>query len=186
MIYMMIYVELYIYIVVRMSCNGFQETHLLPDGYLDSCSGDLVLVTTSSLLQDPPTEALRAAYGACHASFHFVGPLLPAPSPDALAERLRAHQGRTVAVSMGTVVTGDDRVVGWAADFSGRSLKGRELCRAVWQGVFEAFAPWRAAISAWREPLGPRGRRNGDPGETGERLGGSSHILLSFHKRSFL
>ena len=129
--------------------------------------GNLVLVTTSEALQDPPTAAVQAAYAACQACFRFVGPLLPAPQLDGLAERLRAHQGRRVAVSMGTVITGEDKVVGWRADCEGHSLTGQELCRAVWQGVFEACAAWigsadragegsRGDATYCREPLGPK------------------------------
>ena len=41
---------------------ALKATQLLPDGYLDTCLGNTVLVTTSEELQDPVTEATRRAY----------------------------------------------------------------------------------------------------------------------------
>ena len=41
---------------------ALKQTQLLPDGYLDTCLGNTVLVTTSEELQDPVTEATRKAY----------------------------------------------------------------------------------------------------------------------------
>merc|ERR1712039_650864 len=44
-----------------------------------------------------------------------------------------------VAISMGTVITSDHSVMGWNARRGGASVTGRELCRAAWEGVFDAF-----------------------------------------------
>ena len=41
---------------------ALKTTQLLPDGYLDTCLSNTVLVTTSEELQDPATEAARKAY----------------------------------------------------------------------------------------------------------------------------
>merc|ERR1719469_1546583 len=54
-------------------------------------------------------------------------------------------QGRAIVlVSLGTVITGDDEDVGWAArpigqDGEKRGLTGCELCRSAWGAAFDAF-----------------------------------------------
>mmetsp|Transcript_95355 Transcript_95355/g.278811 ORF Transcript_95355/g.278811 Transcript_95355/m.278811 type:complete len:532 (-) Transcript_95355:222-1817(-) len=65
---------------------------------------------------------------------------------EVLAQALAAFKTgrRLVLVSMGTVATGDHPALGWfgrPVDVDGRpcGLSGRELCRAVWGGVFDAF-----------------------------------------------
>ncbi|CAK9038138.1 unnamed protein product [Durusdinium trenchii] len=121
-----------------------KSTHLLPDGYLDTCLRNNILVTTTEQLQDPVTEAIMEAYEEDGTTFTFVGPLLLPSVPqtvDPVIQRVleaRAAGTRIVAVSMGTVVTGGDKVAGWDADFNGQSITGRELCRAVWAGTFDA------------------------------------------------
>lgn len=122
---------------------ALKPTQLLPDGYLDTCLGNTVLVTTSEELQDPVTEATCKAYEEDGTRFAFVGPLLlpsaPCTDPAVLRVReARAAGRRVVAVSMGTVITGGDKVAGWDADFDGQSISGRDLCRAVWAGTFDA------------------------------------------------
>eukprot|EP00913_Durusdinium_trenchii_P010204 g9565.t1 len=93
---------------------------------------------------DPVTEAIMEAYEEDGTTFTFVGPLLLPSVPqtvDPVIQRVleaRAAGTRIVAVSMGTVVTGGDKVAGWDADFNGQSITGRELCRAVWAGTFDA------------------------------------------------
>ena len=142
-----------------------KTTHLLPDGYLDTCLANPVLVTTSEELQDPTTEALAQAYAQDGARFTFVGPLLLPPPPDievgSIIHRVRdarAAGKRIVAVSMGTVITGEDKVAGWDADFNGHSISGRDLCRAVWAGTFDACSTADflvvAALGFQQEPLG--------------------------------
>mmetsp|Transcript_56357 Transcript_56357/g.134536 ORF Transcript_56357/g.134536 Transcript_56357/m.134536 type:complete len:482 (+) Transcript_56357:70-1515(+) len=122
---------------------ALKTTQLLPDGYLDTCLSNTVLVTTSEELQDPATEAARKAYEEDGTRFAFVGPLLLPPAPCTDPAVLRVREARAagrlvVAVSMGTVITGGDQVAGWDADFDGQSISGRDLCRAVWGGTFEA------------------------------------------------
>ena len=126
---------------------ALKQTHLVPDGYLDTCH-NTVLVTTSEELQDPVTEALTEAYAREGTRFVFVGPLLlphlPRAAPameDPIVQRMQqAHAAgkRIVLVSMGTVITRGDKVAGWDADLNGQSITGRDLCRAVWSGTFEA------------------------------------------------
>ena len=81
--------------------------------------------SASKDLQDPITEALSQAYARDGARFTFVGPLLLPPAPDdakpvdsviCRLREARAAGKRVVAVSMGTVVTGGDKVAGWDAD----------------------------------------------------------------------
>mmetsp|Transcript_60486 Transcript_60486/g.74130 ORF Transcript_60486/g.74130 Transcript_60486/m.74130 type:complete len:488 (+) Transcript_60486:62-1525(+) len=122
---------------------ALKPSQLLPDGYLDTCLGNTVLVTTSEDLQDPVTEATRKAYREDGARFAFVGPLLlpsaPCTDPAVLRVReARAAGRRVVAVSMGTVITAGDKVAGWDADLDGQSITGRDLCRAAWAGTFDA------------------------------------------------
>eukprot|EP00438_Fugacium_kawagutii_P032822 Skav217170 [mRNA] locus=scaffold2777:32337:34180:+ [translate_table: standard] len=122
---------------------ALKPTQLIPDGYLDTCLSNTVLVTTSEELQDPVTEATRKAYETDGTRFAFVGPLLlpSAPSTDPAVLRVREARAagrRVVAVSMGTVITGGDKVVGWEADLDGQSICGRDLCRAAWAGTFDA------------------------------------------------
>mmetsp|Transcript_29904 Transcript_29904/g.85815 ORF Transcript_29904/g.85815 Transcript_29904/m.85815 type:complete len:507 (-) Transcript_29904:241-1761(-) len=128
---------------------ALKPTHLLPDGWLDTCLSNTVIVTTTEELQDPATPAMAQAYKQDGTSFAFVGPMLMPPVPrdgaveeDPVVRRVREARaaGRTVVVvSMGTVVTGGDKVVGWDATCNGKSsLTGRDLCRAAWAGVFDA------------------------------------------------
>jgi len=135
---------------------GLKETLLLPDGYLDTCLGNRVLVTTTAHLQDPMTSALAKAYEQESSIFTFVGPLLPSPDlgsqdEDGVLRRVRAAKAaglKVVAVSMGTVVTSNDQVAGWDADLDGRTLSGRELCRGVWAGAFDASRDAPGGVSA--------------------------------------
>jgi len=82
------------------------------------------------------------ASGDAHAA-----PAADQPDGADLMARVRAARaaGRPVVLaSMGTVVTGDHEEIGWegrmrGADGQPHGLTGRELCRAAWGGVFDAF-----------------------------------------------
>lgn len=143
---------------------ALEKTHLLPDGYLDTCR-NTVLVTTSEELQDPVTEPLAMAYERDGTRFVFVGPLLMPSVPGALdanpliqqMREARKAGKRIVLVSMGTVITGGDKVAGSDADCNGRSITGRDLCRAVWSATFDACGEDFLVITALglqADPLG--------------------------------
>jgi len=72
-----------------------------------------------------------------------------------------------VLATMGTVLTGDSPDIGWearpaGADGQPRGLRSRELCRAAWAGVFDAFGSESAdkgalilvAVGPQADPLG--------------------------------
>jgi len=129
-------------------------------------------VTTCEDLQDPMSEELAAYYSGAGVKFETVGPLLDVegarraaghrfdatsadgagagaqPNDDAdIVARVRVARAvgrQVIAVSMGTVITGDSPEVGWAARPLGpggvrRGLTGQELCRAAWAAAFDAF-----------------------------------------------
>mmetsp|Transcript_66238 Transcript_66238/g.191194 ORF Transcript_66238/g.191194 Transcript_66238/m.191194 type:complete len:542 (-) Transcript_66238:287-1912(-) len=143
-----------------------------PFGKLELLAKSAVtLVTTCEDLQDPMPAELAAYYAGMAIKFESVGPLLdegarraaghkfdansadgtgvdahPSNESDIVA-RVRAARAvgrKVVAVSMGTVITGDSPEVGWDARPMGpggvrRGLTGRELCRAAWAAAFDAF-----------------------------------------------
>merc|ERR1719204_1930111 len=106
--------------------------------------------------------------------------------PEVLA-RVRAALAagrRVVLASMGTVVTGDHQDFGWngrpvGADGQRRGLTGRELCRAAWAGIFDAFGGDSAedgplvvvSTGPQPDPLGGAAARPGR-GRGGRRRGG--------------
>ena len=111
------------------------------------------------------TEPLAIAYERDGTRFVFVGPLLMPSVPEALdanpliQQMCQAREAgkRVVLVSMGTVITGGDKVAGWDADCNGRSITGRDLCRAVWSGTFDACGEDFLVITALgfqADPLG--------------------------------
>mmetsp|Transcript_66240 Transcript_66240/g.191204 ORF Transcript_66240/g.191204 Transcript_66240/m.191204 type:complete len:540 (-) Transcript_66240:307-1926(-) len=153
---------------------GISDTEMFePFGKLAVLSSSAVtLVTTCEDLQDPMSEELAAYYAAAGVKFETVGPLLDVegarraaghkfdarstdgtrldanPSDEseivARVHAARATGRKVVAVSMGTVITGDSPEVGWDARPMGpggvrRGLTGRELCRAAWAAAFDAF-----------------------------------------------
>jgi UDP:flavonoid glycosyltransferase YjiC (YdhE family) len=143
-------------------CPGLPE----PVGKVDFCSSNTILVTTSSDLQDPLAENLASSYRDDGANFVFVGPLLAnilnsvdAPE-DGIARRVRLaqQQGRPVVlISMGTLLVSDHSLNGWEGRSGNSSLKGRDLCHAVWTGSFDAFKSDSADTGALLVmSLGPR------------------------------
>ena len=105
------------------------------------------------------------AYERDSTRFVFVGPLLMPSVPEALdanpliqqMREARKAGKRIVLVSMGTVITGGDKVAGWDADCNGRSITGRDLCRAVWSATFDACGEDVLVITALglqADPLG--------------------------------
>lgn len=119
------------------------------------------LVTTCEELQDPMTPELTEIYKRDGVVFCFVGPLFDVEGAQRAAGhkfngtsdevetlstttcrvRLAKSVGRPVVlVSMGTVLCGDSPEIGWEGKHGSKNgLTGRELCRAAWKGVFEAF-----------------------------------------------
>ncbi|CAK0830624.1 unnamed protein product [Prorocentrum cordatum] len=69
---------------------------LFPDGYMDSCRGNTIIVTTSEDLQDPMTPELSAAYTQDGARFEYVGPLLALASQEILQDK---HAGNSTDIS---------------------------------------------------------------------------------------
>jgi hypothetical protein len=161
-------------------------------GKLDALGKSAVtLVTTCEVLQDPMPSELADAYAHEGVKFEAVGPLLDQQGAKravggatAAAESgqqdggdaevlhqvkaARAAGRAVVLVSMGTVITGDSKEMGWESGSMGldgkmRGLTGRELCRAVWGGAFDALG----ADSAEEGPLlvialGPQPKALGD------------------------
>jgi len=91
--------------------------------------------------------AVRAAGYKTNPEPEAVPSLSKCLTPDDVVQGVRDAQrlGRKVVyVSMGTMITGDDPENGWEgrrvnADKQACGLTGRELCRAAWGAVFEAF-----------------------------------------------
>lgn len=124
-----------------------------PAGKLDSLQGSTIVVTTSEDLQDPLPGKLAEAYQKDGTSFVFAGPLLAAPAAKTAAGQqepvvqkvaaARAAGRPVVLVSMGTLLTSQDKLFGWTGrsgcPSGARSLSGQELCRAAWAGAFDAF-----------------------------------------------
>eukprot|EP00927_Polykrikos_kofoidii_P077222 TRINITY_DN74189_c0_g1_i1.p1 TRINITY_DN74189_c0_g1~~TRINITY_DN74189_c0_g1_i1.p1 ORF type:complete len:503 (-),score=75.92 TRINITY_DN74189_c0_g1_i1:128-1579(-) len=110
------------------------------------------LVTTLSDLADDLNATDAEFYRAVGKEFIFVGPLLDKAGAKrataasgtevdhaplmAAVEAASAAGRKVVYVSMGTVITGDDKDHGWNA-MDGTSLTGKELCQAVYRAVFE-------------------------------------------------
>lgn len=147
---------------------GVEDT-LKPVGLLPAMAlSQLTLVTTCEFLADPYPADLREAYDRAGANFAFVGPLLDKPGakraaglrfdtslhkdnedasseqdPVELVQEARKAGRKVVLASLGTMVTGDNKQLGWSARpvVAGepRGLTGKELCQAAWAGVFDAF-----------------------------------------------
>mmetsp|Transcript_108750 Transcript_108750/g.294876 ORF Transcript_108750/g.294876 Transcript_108750/m.294876 type:complete len:500 (-) Transcript_108750:316-1815(-) len=146
---------------------------LFPDGYMDSCRGNTIIVTTSEDLQDPMTPELSAAYTQDGARFEYVGPLLALASQEILQDKhagnllMRVRRAReagrqVVMSSMGTLVTSNHSINGWDARSGSSSITGKQLCQAVWAGTFEAIGSEAAdsgplivvALGSQADPLG--------------------------------
>eukprot|EP00931_Biecheleriopsis_adriatica_P072733 TRINITY_DN47149_c0_g1_i1.p1 TRINITY_DN47149_c0_g1~~TRINITY_DN47149_c0_g1_i1.p1 ORF type:complete len:483 (-),score=102.59 TRINITY_DN47149_c0_g1_i1:320-1768(-) len=115
-----------------------------PDGYLDTCRSNKIIVTTSEDLQDPMTPDLARAYQSAASSFVYVGPLLSEASAgeDALVRKVlqaRASGRSVVVVSMGTLIVSNHAVMGWHARRGVASITSKDLCQAAWGGTFDAF-----------------------------------------------
>jgi len=140
-----------------------------PYGYSPhSAHAALTMVTTTEDFFDPISPELQQALDADASKSVAVGPLFDEAgakraaghksnhdheevkdgvSTDEILEKVRiAHKsGRAVVLgSMGTVITGDMSSWGWeacskGADGQPRGLKGKELCRGAWAGLFDAF-----------------------------------------------
>jgi len=158
----------------RAACKRFQEKygiHISPMGILEPLGkisemdkSYTTLVTTCDDLQDPMTPELEEAYERAGTRFEAVGPLLDeegakrcaghtlsgaaaVTGSDEVVTKLREAKAagrKAVLVSMGTVITGDQPVVGWKglfqdADGNFRGLTGKQLCQAAWRGAFDAF-----------------------------------------------
>jgi len=127
------------------------------------------IVTTTEDFYDPVSPELKKVLDADGSKVVAVGPLLDEAgakragshksnaaqqntndnsngADEMLQKVLNARKaGRTVVLaSMGTVITGDLGSFGWESRLAGadgqpRGLKGKELCRGAWAGVFAAF-----------------------------------------------
>lgn len=139
-----------------------------PDGYMDTCLSNNVMVTTSENLKDPMTPDLEHIYQKRGTSFAYVGPLISegtkAEEEESLLQKIRQARADgvpVIAVSMGTVLISDHPVMGWNTRSGLASIRNCDLCRAVWAGTFDALgcessdgALIIAAVGLQAEPLG--------------------------------
>jgi hypothetical protein len=110
------------------------------------------LVSTTRELSDPISVEDESFYRSAGIAFVFVGPLLDVPGAKRASGAASQQQQQEqklmetvksafatnrpiVYVSMGTVITSDDDTHGWNAT-SGSAITGRQLCHAVFRGVF--------------------------------------------------
>lgn len=149
----------------------FDEGLTMPFGLMDRIETSCFqLVTTTEGLQDPLPKGLREKYDVDGSRFAYIGPLideagalragvhkqsrgeghgqavrsLASEGLIQAAVQARAAGRPIVLVSMGTVITGDLKGLGWesrpcGANGQPRGVTGRELCQAAWGGVFDAF-----------------------------------------------
>ena len=80
--------------------------------------------------------------------------------PVELVRDARKAGRKVVLASLGTMVTGDNKQLGWRArpvvDGEPRGLRGKELCQAAWAGVFDAFGSDSSAAPLILVALGPQ------------------------------
>jgi hypothetical protein len=147
----------------------FDDGLTMPFGFMDRIETSCFqLVTTTEGLQDTLPKELQDKYDVNGSDFAYIGPLLDEAGAlragvhkqsggeghgqEGLASEVliqaavqaRAAGRPIVLVSMGTVITGDLKGLGWesrpcGADGQPRGITGRELCQAAWGGVFDAF-----------------------------------------------
>eukprot|EP00931_Biecheleriopsis_adriatica_P085579 TRINITY_DN601_c0_g1_i6.p1 TRINITY_DN601_c0_g1~~TRINITY_DN601_c0_g1_i6.p1 ORF type:complete len:341 (-),score=76.52 TRINITY_DN601_c0_g1_i6:50-937(-) len=103
--------------------------------------------SSKSVAVGPLFDEAGSKRAAGHRSGHHQEETTDGPSADEILEKvlIARKAGRAVVLaSMGTMITGDVGSYGWegrceGADGQPRGLKGKELCRGAWAGLFDAF-----------------------------------------------